>query len=82
MPLSPPLPDHGYAWAVLMAATLIMTLIDGIPYTYGIVLGEVSRHFQVSLTTASLVGSVIRGATFFAGPMACGLNNAYGSRLS
>ena len=73
-------PDKGYAWVVCLAATCMFVMVDGIPLTYGIVLAEISKHYGVSVTTASVVGSVIRAGQFFFGPFACGLNNSLGAR--
>ena len=73
-------PDRGYAWVVCAACTAIQVFVDAIPLTYGIILEIISKHFGVSMTTGSMVGSTIYGVHYLSAPMACGLTNLLGAK--
>ncbi|XP_023323773.1 monocarboxylate transporter 3 [Eurytemora carolleeae] len=77
----PPPPDGGWGWVVVAASFLCNMVLDGIAYSFGILLTPLMLHFGEGKGLVSLVGSVLAGVIMLVGPVASFLVNKYGPRL-
>jgi len=69
--LGPPLPpDGGWGWAVVAAAFLANLILDGVCYTFGIVMPALQEHFQAGKGKTALVGSMLPGCYLLVGETA------------
>lgn len=75
-----PIPDGGYGWVILVASFFISFMIDGIMYSFGLVLKEMKDHFGVSEADANLAVSLNTGFLFCSGPIVAGLTSSFGCR--
>jgi len=73
--LAPPLPpDGGWGWAVVAAAFTTHVIIDGLCYTFGIIMPELLQHFKAGKGKTALVGSMLPGCYLLVGkPYLCEL---------
>ena len=51
-------PDGGWGWIVVLECFMVHMVVDGITYTFGIILAEMVRSFQTGRSETSWVGSV------------------------
>ncbi|KAM3182388.1 hypothetical protein ACTXT7_012484 [Hymenolepis weldensis] len=66
--IEPPIPpDGGWGWVVLVGSFICMFFVDGLSFSFGIILPDVQESFQCSTTTISLAGSFIVGFTLISG---------------
>lgn len=73
-------PDGGWAYVVMISAFLISFIVDGITYTFGILLADLEEAFQAPKSQITLAGSVQVGVYLMMGPIASAFTNAYGCR--
>ena len=60
--LSLPLtPDGGWGWMVVVASFVTNLLVDGVAYTFGIIMPALIDHFDASKGKTAVVGSLIPG---------------------
>jgi len=58
--LAPPLPpDGGWGWAVVAASFIANLILDGVCYTFGIIMPELLQLFQAGKEKTALVGSML-----------------------
>ncbi len=76
----PPPPDGGWGWVVCFAGFMCNLILDGIAYTFGVLLEPLVESFDSNRSTISLVGSLLVGAYLTSGPIVGGLVNKYGCR--
>ena len=76
----PPPPDGGWGWVVCFASFMCNMILDGISYTFGVLLEPLVRSFDSNRSTVSLVGSLLVGVYLTSGPIVGGLVNKYGCR--
>ncbi len=76
----PPPPDGGWGWVVCLAGFACNLILDGIAYTFGVLLDPLVSSFESSRGTISLVGSLLVGAYLTSGPIVGGLVNKFGCR--
>ncbi|KAJ8971961.1 hypothetical protein NQ317_006003 [Molorchus minor] len=74
-------PDGGWGWVIVVMAFLCNFIIDGVIYTFGLFLEEISESFNESPTKIALVNSIMSGFYFIVGPITCALTNKYGFRM-
>ena len=51
-------PDGGWGWVIVLECFMVHMVVDGITYTFGIILAEMVRSFQTGRSETSWVGSV------------------------
>jgi len=54
-------PDGGWGWVVVAAAFFANLIVDGVTYTFGIIMSELLDHFEAGKGKTALVGSLIPG---------------------
>jgi len=78
--LVPP-PDGGWGWVVVAASFLCNMILDGIGYSFGILLEPLMTHYGVGKGVMSMVGSVLAGVILLVGPIAATLVTKFGTRI-
>eukprot|EP00092_Neocalanus_flemingeri_P084653 GFUD01106387.1.p1 GENE.GFUD01106387.1~~GFUD01106387.1.p1 ORF type:complete len:535 (+),score=130.06 GFUD01106387.1:51-1655(+) len=76
----PPPPDGGWGWVIVAASFLCNMVLDGIGYSFGILLAPLMVHYGEGKGTIAMVGSILTGAIMLVGPLASALVNKYGPR--
>ena len=66
-------PDGGWGWVVCFASFLCNVILDGIAYSFGILLGPLVIHFNSNRSSISWVGSLFCGVYMASGPIVGGL---------
>lgn len=69
-----------WAWMVVLASFLSNLVIDGIGYSFGVLLKPIQGEFQTGTGTASFVGSILAGIILLTGPLAAFAVNRLGTR--
>ncbi|KAK7869035.1 hypothetical protein R5R35_002983 [Gryllus longicercus] len=73
-------PDGGWGWVVAGASFLSNLIVDGIIFSFGMYMGEMSESLGESKATVSLIGSLLAGFYLVVGPFVSALANRYGFR--
>ncbi|KAL1131599.1 hypothetical protein AAG570_011213 [Ranatra chinensis] len=73
-------PDGGWGWVIVTASFLCNLVVDGIVFSFGVFLNEISQEFGVSKAQVTLAGSLLSGFYLIAGPFVSGIANRYGFR--
>jgi len=73
-------PDGGWGWVVVFASFMCNMILDGISYTFGILLKPLVEDFHSDAGTVSWVGSLLCGIYMLSGPIVGGLVNKFGCR--
>lgn len=73
-------PDGGWGWIVVFASFCCNLVVDGIIFSFGAMLTEISETFHESKATTSLSASLLSGTYLIVGPFASALANRYGFR--
>jgi len=73
-------PDGGWGWVVVFASFMCNMILDGIAYTFGVLLTPLVNHFDSDKGTVSWVGSLLCGMYMLSGPIVGGLVNKFGCR--
>ena len=73
-------PDGGWGWAVVLAGFTVHFLLDGINYTFGILLGPIAQDLGSDEATVVWAGSLLVGVNMLSGPLVGGLVNRFGCR--
>ena len=60
-------PDGGYGWVIMFAAFMCNVVVDGIIFTFGLVVTSLSESMDVSVSTAAWVASLLTGFYLLAG---------------
>ncbi|KAI4487264.1 PREDICTED: uncharacterized protein LOC106793402 [Polistes canadensis] len=74
-------PDGGWGWMIVAASFLCNFVVDGIIFSFGVFLNDITEAFNVSHASVALVGSLQTGFYLMAGPFVSALANRYGFRL-
>ncbi|CAK9813728.1 Monocarboxylate transporter 12 [Anthophora quadrimaculata] len=74
-------PDGGWGWMIVAASFMCNLFVDGIIFSFGVFLNDISAAFAVSKARVALVGSLQSGFYLMAGPFVSALANRYGFRL-
>jgi len=72
----------GWAWVVVLASFLCNMVIDGLGYSFGVLLEPIQREFQAGSGSASFVGSILAGVILLTGPLAALGVNRLGTRIT
>ncbi|RZF40010.1 hypothetical protein LSTR_LSTR002413 [Laodelphax striatellus] len=75
-------PDGGYGWVIVLASFMCNMIVDGIAYTFGVVMSDFVAYYGVGKGTVAWVGSLLSGMYLFAGPVVSALTNKYGCRAT
>ncbi len=70
-------PDGGWGWVVCAASFLCNTVLDGIAYSFGILLQSLVDHYGSTRSQVAWVGSLLAGVYMTSGPVVGGLVNIY-----
>lgn len=73
-------PDGGWGWVVVAASFMCNMVVDGIIFSCGMLLPELKKAFNASMTEVSWVSSLLGGFYLIVGPFVSALANAYGFR--
>lgn len=73
-------PDGGWGWVVCAASFFCNMILDGIAYSFGVLLTPLCRYFNSDAGTVSWVGSLLCGVYLMSGPIVAGLVNKFGCR--
>jgi MFS family permease len=73
-------PDGGWGWVVVFASFMCNLILDGIAYTFGLLLKPLVDDFESDASTISWVGSLLCGVYMLSGPIVGGLVNKFGCR--
>ena len=66
--MAPPLPpDGGWGWAVVAASFSANLILDGVCYTFGVIMPKLLEHFQAGKGKTALVGSMLPGCYLLVG---------------
>ena len=76
----PSSPDGGWGWVVVLAGFMVHFLLDGINYTFGILLPSLVEDFNSDAGTVVWAGSLLVGVNMLSGPLVGGLVNRFGCR--
>lgn len=76
----PPPPDGGWGWVICLSSFLCNVILDGVCFTFGIMLGPLVQAFDSNRSTVSWVGSLLAGVYPMSGPIVGGLVNKFGCR--
>ena len=68
-------PDGGLGWLVVLACFLTTFTLDGIGYSFGVMLQPLSDEFKSGTGAISFVGSLLMGGYLLTGPMAAAAVN-------
>jgi len=79
----PPPPDGGWGWVVVVSSFLCNMVLDGIGYSFGILLEPLQEYYKgTGKGTISMVGSILTGFIMLVGPISSSLVNKFGARLT
>ncbi|XP_053404599.1 monocarboxylate transporter 14-like [Mercenaria mercenaria] len=73
--------DGGYGWIVVACTFVVGFIIDGLAYSFGIVLVELLEQFKQDRASTVVVGSILTGVMYLIGPLAGALSDIYGCRI-
>ena len=76
----PPPPDGGWGWVICFSCFMCNMILDGICYTFGVLLEPLVEAFGSNRSTISWVGSILAGVYLMSGPIVGGLVNKFGCR--
>ena len=65
--LAPSPPDGGWGWVVVLAGFMVHFLLDGINYTFGIMLPPIVEDFNSEPETVVWAGSLLIGVNMLSG---------------
>lgn len=74
-------PDGGWGWVVVVASFMCNMIVDGIIFSFGIMMTKIQNTFMVTQAEVSLIGSLMSGFYLMTGPFASALANRYGFQL-
>ena len=64
-------PDGGYGWVVVLASFFCNIIVDGVIFSFGVFLVDVSKDLQVSKGATAWVGSLQTGFYLIVGKFHC-----------
>lgn len=72
--------DGGWGWVVVFASFFSIFILDGVTYTFGALLNDISQDMNVSSSPVALINSTSVALYFIGSPLASALINRYGFR--
>lgn len=73
--------DRGYAWVIVFASFMINFVIDGIIYSFGRTMAELSTELNTPITRISVIGSLQQGLFYLMGPITSAFLNRFGFKI-
>lgn len=64
-------PDGGWGWVIVFSSFFMNVIVDGVCYSYGILLPHLIEAFDSSLTVMSLGGAVLLSTYMMSGTYSC-----------
>jgi len=74
------IPDGGYGWVVLIASFFVSFILDGVMYSFGIILDGIKASTGEKEDICNLLSGFNTGFLFCSGPIVAGLANQFGCR--
>jgi len=74
--------EGGYGWVIVAVSFLCNFVIDGIAYSFGVLLPELQKDFNAGNGSIALVGSVLAGTYLLTGPLSAAACNRFGTRTT
>ncbi|CAH1792740.1 unnamed protein product [Owenia fusiformis] len=74
-------PDGGWGWVVCFASLLIVLIIDGVLFSFGVFFLDLLESFKESRAKTAWVGSTVMGVHMAVGPVVSVMVNKYGCRI-
>lgn len=75
-------PDGGYGWVIVFASFMCNMVVDGIGYSFGILLPKLIEEYGSSKSKTAFVGSLLPGTTMLVGPIVSVFVNKFGCRMA
>ncbi|XP_050675415.1 monocarboxylate transporter 7-like [Leptidea sinapis] len=72
--------DGGWGWVVLASAFISIFILDGVAFTFGSLLNDMSLDLKITTSLLPLVNSISVAIYFIAGPLASAFINRFGFR--
>ena len=69
--------EDWYGWVVVGASFLCNMVIDGMGYSFGVMLEPLMREFHVGAGEVAFVGSILNGVVMLSAPIAAACINRY-----
>jgi len=70
--LVPPTPpDGGWGWLVVAASFFTNLIVDGVCYTFGIIMPELIDYYETTNSKAALAGSLVPAIYLIVGQSSC-----------
>ncbi|VDM23613.1 unnamed protein product [Hydatigera taeniaeformis] len=73
-------PDGGWSWLVLLGSFICMFCVDGLSFSFGVLLSDLQTSFECTTTKISLASSLIVGFTLISGPIVSAVSNIFSFR--
>ena len=67
--------EHWYGWLVVAASFLCNMVIDGMGYSFGVMLEPLMHEFHVGAGQVAFVGSILNGVVMLSAPVAAACIN-------
>lgn len=74
-------PDGGWGWVVVAGSFVCNMIVDGIIFSFGMLLTQIAGSFGATKAHVSLIGSLLSGVYLIAAPFAGAVSNRYGFRV-
>lgn len=71
-----------WGWVVVLASFLCNMVIDGIGYSFGVLLEPVQSEFDSGVGKVAFVGSILTGVILLSAPVAAAMVNRFGPRIT
>jgi len=70
------------AWVVVVASFFCNMVLDGLGYSFGVLMHPIQEEFQAGSGTVAFVGSILAGVIMLTGPIAAFAVNRLGTRIT
>ncbi|XP_056633574.1 monocarboxylate transporter 14-like isoform X1 [Diorhabda sublineata] len=81
-PHIPAPPDGGYGWVIVFASFICNMVVDGVSFSFGLLLPFLVEHYGETKGTTAWVGSLLTGFQLGAGPLVSAVANKFGCRIA
>lgn len=71
-----------WAWVVVLASFLCNMVIDGLAYSFGVLMEPLQKEFEAGAGSVSFVGSILAGVILLTGPISAYAVNKLGTRIT
>jgi len=75
-------PDGGWGWCVVIGSFLCNLVLDGIAYSFGVLLQPLHEDLKIGVGSISLIGGVLAGVILATGPIAAFSVNKFGNQIT